>query len=65
MSRVIGEWKHYHTTHHKITWQDGYFDHRIRNDSEFELKADYIRQNPVVKSLCRTAADWPWFYASE
>jgi REP element-mobilizing transposase RayT len=61
MSRVIGEWKHYHTTHGHVSWQEGYFDHRIRSDAEFELKAHYIRQNPVVKNLCVRASDWPWF----
>ncbi len=62
MSRIIGEWKHYHASHTKIRWQEGYFDHRIRDPREFELKAYYIHQNPVVKNLCDHAEDWPWFY---
>lgn len=65
MSRVVGEWKHYHFRHNQVTWQDGYFDHRIRNDHEFELKANYIRQNPVVKSLCCTAGEWLWVFTPE
>jgi putative transposase len=60
MSRVIGDWKHYHTTQHGIDWQDGYFDHRIRSEHEFERKADYIRRNPVVKKLCARPEDWLW-----
>lgn len=63
MSRVIGEWKHYHATKHNVLWQEGYFDHRLRDDERGEqlgLKMDYIRNNPVVAGLCANAEDWPW-----
>jgi len=61
MSRVLHDWKHWLTRQHAVSWQDGFFDHRIRSDREFELKAHYVRQNPVVKRLCARAEDWPWF----
>jgi putative transposase len=61
MSQVIKEWKTYHSRHHGLQWQDGYFDHRIRNRTELEEKAAYIRLNPVVKGLITHPADWPWF----
>lgn len=60
MSEVIGDWKRYQESRHGIAWQEGYFDHRIRNDHEFELKAGYIRMNPVVKQFCARPEDWPW-----
>ena len=60
MSKTISGWKAYHARHSGIVWQSNYFDHRIRNASEFELKATYIRNNPVVKGPCTTAAEWPW-----
>jgi REP element-mobilizing transposase RayT len=60
MSQVIKKWKSYHARQHQVVWQDGYFDHRIRNRTELEKKADYIRQNPVVKGLVAQATDWPW-----
>lgn len=63
MSRVIGDWKHYHVRQNRIAWQEGYFDHRIRNDHQFAFKAAYIRANPVVKGLCTCATDWPWVYS--
>jgi REP element-mobilizing transposase RayT len=28
MSRVIGDWKHFHAHEHGVVWQEGYFDHR-------------------------------------
>jgi putative transposase len=64
MSRVIGDWKHFHSHKHGVIWQEGYFDHRLRDDERGEqltAKIDYIRQNPVVAGLCVKAEDWPWW----
>lgn len=63
MSRVIGQWKRYHTKEHGIAWQDNFFDHRLRNEAEANLKYDYIRRNPVVKHLCASPDDWQWYVA--
>jgi hypothetical protein len=44
-------------------WQEGYFDHRLRNDERGEqlsAKMNYIRQNPVAAAWCAKAEDWPW-----
>ena len=60
MSRLIGEWKRYHAQHQAIAWQDGYFDHRIRNRREYDEKSTYIRFNPVARNLCAQPEDWPW-----
>ena len=29
MSRVIGDWKHFHARKNRIEWQEGFFDHRL------------------------------------
>ena len=63
MSRVIGEWKRYQTKELGVRWQENFFDHRLRNDAEANLKYDYIRNNPVVKGLCRQPDDWLWYTA--
>jgi REP element-mobilizing transposase RayT len=60
MRLIVGRWKAWQVRTLKIEWQENFFDHRIRNRAEFQLKADYIRQNPVVKGLCLQASDWPW-----
>ena len=59
MSQTIRAWKAYHARVHGLVWQDGYFDHRLRNEAEIDAKAHYIRANPVVKGLCATPQDWP------
>jgi REP element-mobilizing transposase RayT len=63
ISRVIGDWKHFHGHNHAVKWQEGYFDHRLRDDERGEqllIKMAYIRRNPVVAGLCATVEDWPW-----
>jgi putative transposase len=63
MSGVVGDWKHFQTRKHNIIWQEGYFDHRLRDDERGEQlseKINYIRQNPVVAGLCTRAEEWPW-----
>jgi len=64
MSRVIGDWKHFQARTHGIVWQEGYFDHRLRDDERGEqlsAKINYIRQNPVAAGLCANVEDWPWW----
>ena len=58
MSRTIGNWKRFHQRQNGVLWQDNYFDHRIRGQSEFDEKAAYIRRNPAVKGLCQAEEDW-------
>jgi putative transposase len=68
LAAVVHDWKSWHKRTHDVEWQDGFFDHRIRDDHQLELRANYIRQNPVVKNLCAHTHDWPWFcepHASE
>ena len=63
MSRVIGNWKHFHARKNRIEWQEGFFDHRLRDDErgeQLQVKVNYIRQNPVVAGLCASAEEWPW-----
>jgi len=63
MSDVIGDWKRFQRQKREVVWQEGYFDHRLRDDERGEqlsAKMDYIRQNPVVAGLCAKAEDWPW-----
>jgi REP-associated tyrosine transposase len=63
MSKVVGDWKHFQTRAHNVIWQEGYFDHRLRDDERGEqlaAKMNYIRRNPVVAGLCEKQEDWPW-----
>ena len=63
MSELIRGWKRFHTRTNPVVWQEGYFDHRLRDDErgeELSAKMNYIRENPVVAGLCAKAEDWRW-----
>jgi REP-associated tyrosine transposase len=63
MSSVISDWKRFYARKNGVVWQEGYFDHRLRDDERGEqlsMKIDYIRNNPVAAGLCKTAKEWPW-----
>ena len=63
MTSVISDWKRFHKCQHKVVWQEGFFDHRLRDDERGEqllAKLNYIRNNPVVAGLCARPEDWPW-----
>ena len=63
MTNAICSWKRFHARKHAVVWQDGFFDHRLRDhDVQSSHKRDYILRNPVVKGLCANVEDWPWKY---
>ena len=62
MRKVISDWKRYTARHAQIAWQRDFFDHRIRNNESWELKAAYIRENPVRRGLSARADEWPWAF---
>jgi putative transposase len=61
-SGVIGSWKHWLSRKHSISWQENFFDHRIRKEESYAEKADYILQNPVRAGLINKAEDWPYLW---
>jgi len=62
MSEVVRNFKRAATRNQQVLWQEGYFDHRIRNVRELDEKLAYILRNPVAKGLCSTQTDWPWVF---
>lgn len=45
-------------------WQDGFHDHRCRNENEVDDLASYIEHNPVRKGLVEFAEQWPYSSAN-
>ena len=41
-------------------WQEGFFDHLLRNDESMGQKWDYVFQNPVRAGLVSAAEAWPY-----
>jgi REP element-mobilizing transposase RayT len=43
---------------HQTTWQDGYYDTRVKTAKQFEFVTRYIEQNPAERGLVEQAEDW-------
>jgi putative transposase len=41
-------------------WQRRYWEHTIRNESDFQRHVDYIHYNPVKHGLVTIVEDWPY-----
>jgi putative transposase len=65
MRTVLAQWKSYTAKRIGVTWQRDFFDHRLREGESLELKAAYVRQNPVRAGLVARADEWPWVFEAE
>ncbi|PPD03048.1 MAG: transposase [Methylobacter sp.] len=41
-------------------WQRRFWEHQIRDESDFNRHADYLHYNPVKHGYCQQVADWPY-----
>ncbi|VFQ44790.1 REP-associated tyrosine transposase [Desulfoluna butyratoxydans] len=41
-------------------WQRRFWEHRIRDERDFETHMDYIHYNPVKHGVVERVGDWPW-----
>jgi putative transposase len=64
MSDTLRNWKRGTTRFQGVEWQEGYFDHRLREGESLRDAWNYIRRNPVVKGLCATEDDWRWWWSA-
>jgi REP element-mobilizing transposase RayT len=62
IAKVMQNWKRYLARFDGISWQRGFFDHRLRSDDAFREKGAYIRHNPVRAGLCESVEDWPYLW---
>lgn len=46
---------------HGLSWQDNYYDHRLRYEASMEGFARYIFLNPYRKSLIPLEQKWEWW----
>jgi putative transposase len=65
MERVLSNFKEVTAKKAGVSWQRGFFDHRLRNDESIDEKAHYIRMNPVRKGLVATPEEWAWVWTPD
>jgi REP element-mobilizing transposase RayT len=46
-------------------WQDEYYDHVIRDQSDFDAELNYLLQNPVKQGLAPTFGDWDALWVNQ
>ncbi|MDP3845313.1 MAG: transposase [Pseudomonas sp.] len=44
----------------RAIWQRRYWEHRIRDQADFNRHIDYIHHNPRKHGHVQRVADWPW-----
>ena len=43
-----------------LVWEEGFTNHRIRNEGDYDDHRNYIHQNPVEARLCKAAQEYPY-----
>jgi putative transposase len=64
MTITLRNWKRGTKRFQRVDWQEGFFDHRLRDEKETTETWHYIRRNPVIKKLCAGEDAWPWWWSS-
>jgi len=59
LAETVRGWKRYTARAQGLRWQRDFFDHRLRAGENLELKARYIRENPLRAGLVARPEDWP------
>ena len=62
LSEVIRGFKRWATKHLKISWQRGFFEHRLRSYSSANQKYKYVLNNPVRAGLVKSPEEWPFTF---
>lgn len=65
LSRALGRFKALTKptmTAATASWQENFYDHRLRPDESVEPVIRYIYLNPYQAGLIRSGESWPWFY---
>ena len=63
LAKTMRNWKRATARLHRVSWQENFYDHRIRNAKEGNEEWHYIRRNPVAKGLCAAEENWPHWWS--
>jgi REP element-mobilizing transposase RayT len=63
LRNTIQSWKRYFARSLGIVWQSDFFEHRLRNEAEFDEKLGYVLHNPMRKKLADRLSAWPHWFA--
>jgi len=49
-----------HERNQLVLWLRRYWEHQIRDETDFVRHMDYIHYNPVKHGHCRQVSEWPY-----
>ena len=64
-SGIVIRWKHWLSHQYSISWQENFFDHRLREGENTDDKVLYILQNPVRAGLVEKLEQWPYVFIAD
>ena len=64
ISQTISPWKSYLAKTQNIVWQEGFFEHRVRDQNSLREKEAYLRMNPVRAGLIEQPEDWKYTWSA-
>ena len=62
LSEVIRSFKRWAARDLKISWQKGFFEHRLRSYSSANQKYKYVLNNPVRAGFVKSPEEWPFTF---
>jgi len=62
LSEVIRSFKRWSAREVEISWQRGFFEHRLRSYSSANQKYKYVLNNPVRAGLVKSPEEWPFTF---
>lgn len=62
LRKVVTGWKSLLARTAGIRWQRDFFEHRLRSAHDLNLKAGYIRANPVRAGLASQSEGWHYLW---
>ncbi|ADE55887.1 REP-associated tyrosine transposase [Coraliomargarita akajimensis] len=65
IQQILGPWKSYLRKTAGINWQQGFFEHRIRNEDSLREKIRYLCLNPVRAGLVENGCDWKYTWDTD
>ena len=65
LQNTVSKWKEWTAKSLRITWQRGFFEHRLRREESYSEKADYIMLIPIRAGLVATTQAWPHLFIAD
>lgn len=62
LRKTVTDWKSLVARKAGVTWQRDFFEHRLRAEESLDLKARYIRENPVRAGLVAKSEEWTYVW---